>query len=230
MHRMCLTERVHLVGLGYTLIEGAPIMSQPQTLSLVAETAEFGEPAAHGELGCADVEALLTEAVIESDTLRDQVAMYEQMDRSRQADMDEMALRCARLQALVGDVSKKMRRAVDTKEGSASQIEMLLLELEAAEAAAVPEGTLMTATLSVDQMTALYRGASRVTRGPLPPAVVAAVKDAEGEIVAAMQAAGEEVLAKTVKSAVRRRKAAATRKANRRAAVAAARASKTTAL
>ena len=164
--------------------------------------------APHGELGCAEVEGLLTETMLDNDVLREQVSMYERSDATRQHEMDMLRSEAVRLRALVGDMGKKMRNAVDSSHGTASQIEILLAELDAAEAAAVPVGTLVAATVSVEQMTVAYRAASRVMRGPLPPAVVAAVRENETTIQAAMDEAGAAALVKVVKAAVRRRKAA----------------------
>lgn len=166
------------------------------------------DSASHGELGCAEVEGLLTEAMLDNDVLREQVTMYERADAQRQQEMDILRAEAVRLRALVGDMGKKMRTAVDSSQGTASQIEMLLAELDAAEAAAVPVGTLVASTVGVEQMTATYRAVSKVTRGPLPPAIMVAVRENEDVIRAAMDAAGAEALTKVVKSAVRRRKAA----------------------
>ena len=163
---------------------------------------------AHGELGCAEVEGLLTETMLDNDMFREQVAMYEQVDAARQREMDVLRSEAVRLRALVGDMGKKMRNAVDSSHGTASQIEILLAELDAAEAAAVPVGTLVAATVSVEQMTAVYRAASKVKHGPLPPAVVAAVRENDAVIRSAMEDAGAQALVKVVKAAVRRRKAA----------------------
>lgn len=173
------------------------------------------EGSPHGELGCAEVDLLLTEVMTEADrvqaendALRDQNALYRRTDEARQVEMDQLRAESVRLRALVGDMGTKMRKARDNADGADSQVAMLLSELEAAEAAAVPMDTLLYATLTRAEMTTLYRQASKITRGPLPPAVNEAVSAAENDIRAAMVAAGQDALAKTIRTAVRRRRAA----------------------
>lgn len=152
----------------------------------------------HGENTCADVEAMLTDALDES-------RMVIAADAARQAEMDMLRMEVTRTRALMGEMRKKVGNLADQREGMDDQVAILYAELEAAERDAVPADSLTFAVISRSEVLAAYRAASKVTRGPLPPAVAAAVDAATEEIREAMAEAGRAALTAAVTRAVRAR-------------------------
>jgi predicted nuclease with TOPRIM domain len=174
----------------------------------------------HGEVSCADTEAILAETIAENDGLRDENAMLKSADAARQAEMDALRMESARTRALLAEMRKKMGNISDERSGMDSQVKFLLDELEAAERDAVPADSFTFAVIAQSEVVSTYRAASRITRGPLPPAITEAVQAAAPAIREAMEAAGQAELSKVVAREVRRRRRAqggAARGAARRA-------------
>lgn len=154
---------------------------------------------AHGELGCADVEVMFAESASENASLRRQLA--EETDRRESAEH-----RAAMLTSLLEELSSKAALSATKRDDMAAQVKMLHEEMAVLEAEAIPEDTLVFAAVARDQMVAEYRRVSRVTRGPLPPSVIAAVETGTDSIVEAMLAAGSEALTVLMRREVRRRR------------------------
>ena len=159
----------------------------------------------HGENTCADVEAMLTEVSEALDGARDENAMLMAADAARQAEMDALRLSSARRDALFAEMRKKVGNLSDQHEGLDTQVTILLKELEAAEADAVPADSLTHGIISHSEVVAAYRAASGVTRGPVPPVIAAAVEAAAETIRARMEEAGRAALAEAMTGAVRAR-------------------------
>jgi hypothetical protein len=170
---------------------------------------------AHGELDCADAEALLHDTMLEAGDLRLRLERTTQSDEMRDAEMANLRAEADRLHALLRDVTAKNTSLAIERDGLAVQNKYLAEELAAVEADAVPEGTLLFAPIPRDFMVAQYRRASRIGRGPLPPSVTAAVESAHESIVEAMTTAGQDAVTAVVRREVRRRRRAATTRAAR---------------
>lgn len=162
------------------------------------------EECTHDDLGCVDVDLLLSDAMTENADLKARLsAMAEELAAANhRADM---------AQSLRRDTEKRYALAADAREALAVQVKLVHEELAAAEEAAVPVGTLVYGTVSRDLVMAAYRRFSRVGRGPVPGSVTAAVEAAVPEVVAVMEAAGREAVEVVVRREVRRRRRVARR-------------------
>lgn len=162
-------------------------------------------PCAHGELDCADAETMLAEATHENGNLHQQITGLINTHVSMEHEMDLVRLERDRLRALLDDITRKQDILANERDDLAGQVKYLNEELAAVESDVVPEGTLMFAALSREEMVAEYRRASRITRGPLPPSVLAAVEAGRESIVEAMTETGRAALVAVVRREVRRR-------------------------
>lgn len=160
----------------------------------------------HGELDCADAEAMLHEATMENGNLRTRLTFALESQDVMESETDSMRLDSNRVRALLADVTRKNAHLIDERDDLAAQNKFLHEELAATETDAVPEGTMLFATLARQEMVAEYRSASRVTRGPLPPSVTTAVDQAGTEITSAMTEAGREAMKAVIRREVRRRR------------------------
>ena len=166
----------------------------------------------HDDLDCPDVNVLLSEA---SDQLREaaeQIATLQAQAAATEALLSATERRATMLAALNEDLTKQYRKISDDRGSLSVQVSILHEELAAAEKDAVPVNSLLFSALPREQVTAIYRRVSRVTRGPLPPSVLSAVDAASADIVDAMAAAGTEALEATIRREVRRRRRTATRR------------------
>lgn len=160
----------------------------------------------HGDLDCVDAETMLHEVTMENAHLRARLATVLADRAAMESEIDLMRLDGDRLRALLSDVSTKNTHLTEERDDLTAQVKFLNEELAAVEADAVPEGTLLFAALAREEMVAQYRRASRITRGPLPPSVLAVVDGAREEIAEAMREAGREALKVVVGREVRRRR------------------------
>lgn len=162
----------------------------------------------HGELDCADAEALLHENTVENSDLRARLTLAKQAQRDAEEHLDLARLEADRLRALLDDVNLKNAKVANERDSMAAQIKFLHEELAALETDALPQGTLVYGALPQTMLTTEYRAVSRITRGPLPPAITAAVTEAKDTITEAMVEAGREALVAVVRREVRRRRRA----------------------
>jgi hypothetical protein len=179
----------------------------PDTLHPTTAEAATDQVDPHGDVACADVEAMLAEAVADADAAREEVAMLRAADAARQADMDAVREEVTRVRALLAEYREAAGRSLAFDGDLESQVEMVLGELAAAEAVAVPAGTVVLGTLRRADVTAAYRAESRVTRGTVPPSVVEAVQEAQEEIAEAMIVAGRAAARRVVAAEVAHRSA-----------------------
>lgn len=153
----------------------------------------------HDDLACVDIDLLLTEAT-------DEVARLKEILLATEAALVSSEHRADMLGSLNTDLSKRYQKVTEDRDALAVQVKMVHDELAAAEKDALPADTLTYAALPRDLMVSTYRSASRITRGPLPPAVVSAVEAAREEIEEAMTVAGRSALDAVVRREVRRRR------------------------
>lgn len=151
----------------------------------------------HDGATCTDIEALLAEATMEIDILR-----------SRLDDEDRLRREVTQSRALVSDLRKRLDHESDTSAALKQQNAILLDELQAAEADTIEPGSLTHAAIDGGQVTALYRQVSRITRGPVPPAILTATQQAAPSIAEAMHETGIKMLAEIVRREHRRRRRA----------------------
>ena len=165
----------------------------------------------HDDLACLDVDLLLTEAMTE---IADLKASRDHL-RSRVTELEERlaaALHRAEMaQSLHAETDKRFSAVSSDRRMLAEQVTLLHEELLAAEKDALPADTLAHAVVSRDHVLALYRRLSRVSRGPVPRSVTAAVEAALADVSAAMENAGREALEGVVRREVRRRRRATRR-------------------
>lgn len=166
----------------------------------------------HGGLDCADAEAILHDATTEAADLRARLAMALQAHDDLLRQNDVLRLEGDRLRALHDDTSAKNRSLADERDGLIEQVKFLGDELNALEADAVPEGTLVYGVVAREEMVRQYRTASRINRGPVPPSVIDAVEAARDDIAETMAAAGRAAVNDIVVRAVRRRRRAQNRR------------------
>lgn len=160
----------------------------------------------HDDLACADIDLLLTEATDEVARLKEMLLATEAALITSQSALHSSEHRADMLGSLNADLSKRYQKVTEDRDALAVQVKMVHDELTAAEKDALPADTLTHAALPRDLMVSTYRSASRITRGPLPPAVVSAVEAAREEICAAMTTAGQATLDTVVRREVRRRR------------------------
>ena len=204
---------------------GDPSAQMAQVLPLFDATSRVDtervtsvEGGPHGDLECADVEAMVADfaATAEAERITAQETRAE-LDAAlnslatAHADIEHLRIERQRLIALVNTHQAKHGDLADDRDSLAEQVQILAAELDAAETCALPEGTVLHATISEADVRQAYRAASRVTRGPLPPSITQAVNDESQAIVTAMQEAAQQVLADIVRRAVRRRRRARAR-------------------
>ena len=185
-----------------------------------ADTAHVAsvEGGVHGDLECADVEAMVADfaATAEAERITAQ-EMRAELDAAlaslatAHADIEHLRIERQRLIALVNTHQAKHGDLADDRDSLAEQVQILAAELDATEEYTLPEDTLLHATITETDLRQAYRAASRVTRGPLPPSIAQAVHEESQAIVTAMQDAAQQVLADVVRRAVRRRRRAQAR-------------------
>lgn len=170
----------------------------------------------HGDIDCVDTESLLHAATMENHDLRATVHAYTTASASNLHEIESLRLDAVRLRHLIADLNDKANLVSSERDSLREQVTVLSEELKYAEKAATPEGTLLYASLPLEQVTQIYRQASRIARGPLPPAVLAEIDRDRDRIVADMTEAGTHALTLAIRRVVRRRRAAAAPSARRR--------------
>lgn len=165
----------------------------------------------HGELDCADAEAILHETTLQNADLRARLSLALETQATLEHHLDSLRLDTDRLRALLADLTAKNTDLANDRDGLAEQVKLINDELAALEADAVPPGSLLFAALTREEMVAEYRRASRINRGPLPPAVTDAIDAAREDIIEAMTTTGREALTAVIRREVRRRRRAQNR-------------------
>lgn len=177
---------------------------------------------AHGEIDCADAETLLQGALLDLADARARLALYESVggaageetDRLR-AIVGDLEFENARLRHLLEDHVRKSTKVAEERDDYRTQVKYLAEELAATEAGQVPDGTWAFAPIAEAEVMAAYRRISRITRGPLPPAIRTALEEGKEVILAAMAQTGSEEVTVLLRREVRRRRRARSTRSTR---------------
>lgn len=183
----------------------------PSHLTLVTEQ----DIAPHGDLECADVEALMAEATESANQSRARADFLATQLAAAEAEANHLRTERARLIALVNAIQSKHTLIADDRDSLVEQVDLLTDEITAMDQALIPEGSVLFAALTNDEVRSTYREVSRVSRGPLPPAIHDAVRAERALVEDAMRTAGQEALRSVIRRAVRRRRDQARRSTRR---------------
>ncbi|MGV8845815.1 MAG: hypothetical protein ACOH1Y_12510 [Propionicimonas sp.] len=173
-------------------------------------------PNAHGDLGCLDVESLLTEVTGEAAAKGDRLADMEAKFLIATRDADQARREAARAQALISEIRVKFQGVSEAKGALSAQVDIIMSEMDAMEEAALPLGTFTHAVVSDADILATYRQVTRIRRGPMPQAMAARVAGAQDQISQAMSEAGAAVVEDVIRKETRRARRATQRSAARR--------------
>ena len=170
----------------------------------------------HGDLGCADVENLLTEITAEAAAKGDRLADLEAEYLAVAQDAEVARREAARGQALIAEIRQKLDGVSDEKGALAAQIHIIMTEMDALEEVALPLGTFTHSVVSDADVLATYRQVTRIRRGPMPQTMVTRLANAHDEITDAMTAAGAAVVEDLIRKETRRTRRATQRATARR--------------
>jgi uncharacterized small protein (DUF1192 family) len=150
----------------------------------------------HGDLDCVATESLLAESSGEVGRLNERVA-----------DLESALARCQA--ALLREQSKRRNNrevAAEVKDALAEQIGLMTDEIVDLDALVPAPDAFAVGTLTNAEVRDLYRQSSRVTRGPLPAYISAALTTHAEEISTAMEQAAHAETQRIIRNAIRRQR------------------------